>query len=560
MTDTTPPPPAGPDSTPPPAPAPTSGVAPAAAPSSQPQVQKVSTLAMAGFLAIVFTASFATMTLELVAGRVMAPYVGVSIFTWTSIIGVILLGISVGNYLGGIVADRFEPRSVLAMILLASGVFSLAILVLIEFVPGWVGGMPIIPRIVTMTALLFLPPALLLGMDSPVVIKMAIQDLRNTGSVAGKIYAFSTVGAIAGTFMTGFFFVSVFGTRLTILGVAVVLLGMGAAALYFAWRAGNRRTATRVAIAGGLLVVLAGAVGAASVQRQGLLSGCDIESNYFCIKVYDQQVGGRTVRTLVLDHLIHSYTEPNDPTFVYYDYLQNYADLTEHLRVTNGRDNLRFLFLGGGGYTLPRYFEHVYPESHTEVIEVDPGVVEANYSLIGLPRDTGIISYAMDARMGIYESEAGRGGEQYDVIFGDAFNDVSVPYHLATKEFAEELRSLLKPDGYYAALVIDNMATGRFIVSYARTLQEVFPYVTVMATKGQNWNRGLGTYLIVAGNQPLNTAAAEQAIRPGATRSVTGFMPPEVFAEWITKNDPLILTDDFAPVDNLLAPQVIARN
>src|SRR5215218_730820 len=185
-------------------------------------------------LLIVFMASFCTMVLELVAGRILAPFIGVSLYTWTSIIGVCLAGISAGNFIGGVLADKAGSRRTLGLILLGGGLFSLIILPLAaldltSLIPKegpiardiW-----LIVRIVVVTALLFLPPTLILGMVSPIVIKLALTDLRQTGSIAGKIYAFSTVGSIVGTFLTGFYLVSAFGTRAIVLGVAVILIGM----------------------------------------------------------------------------------------------------------------------------------------------------------------------------------------------------------------------------------------------------------------------------------------------------------------------------------------------
>src|SRR4051812_19942896 len=168
-------------------------------------------------LVIVFMASCCTMVLELVAGRILAPFIGVSLYTWTSIIGVCLAGISAGNFLGGVLADKAGSRRTLGLILLGGGLASLVILPLAAL--DLTGLIPkdiiatdatttaksafLITRIVVVTALLFLPPTLILGMVSPIVIKLALTDLRQTGSIAGKIYAFSTVGSIVGTFVTG---------------------------------------------------------------------------------------------------------------------------------------------------------------------------------------------------------------------------------------------------------------------------------------------------------------------------------------------------------------------
>src|SRR6185369_15930060 len=154
-----------------------------------------------------------------------------------SIIGVCLAGISAGNFLGGMLADKFGSRRTLGIILLCGGLFSLVILPLAAmnlttFLPRSSGvdllrqDVWLIMRIVMLTALLFLPPTLVLGMVSPIVIKLALTDLRQTGSIAGKIYAFSTVGSIFGTFLTGFYLVSTFGTRAIVLGVSIILIGM----------------------------------------------------------------------------------------------------------------------------------------------------------------------------------------------------------------------------------------------------------------------------------------------------------------------------------------------
>ena len=145
------------------------------------------------------------MVLELVAGRILAPFIGVSLYTWTSIIGVCLAGISAGNFLGGVLADKAGSRRTLGLILLGGGLFSLIILPLAAMdLTNIIPKDPVfgardvwlITRIVVVTALLFLPPTLILGMVSPIVIKLAPTDLRETGSIAGKIYAFSTVGSI----------------------------------------------------------------------------------------------------------------------------------------------------------------------------------------------------------------------------------------------------------------------------------------------------------------------------------------------------------------------------
>ena len=121
---------------------------------------------------IVFTASACGLVIEIVAARILAPSIGVSLYTWTSIIGVVLAGISIGNYLGGRLADRFPSPTTLGLILLAGGIFSLSVLPLVDIVSEAVQTLLLIPRIVLLAATLFFIPSLFLGMVTPVVIKL----------------------------------------------------------------------------------------------------------------------------------------------------------------------------------------------------------------------------------------------------------------------------------------------------------------------------------------------------------------------------------------------------
>ena len=175
---------------------------------------------------VVFSASACGLIIEIVASRLLAPMVGVSLFTWTSIIGVVLAGISLGNYLGGVLADKYPSPKTLGIILLGAGLTSLAVLPMLALVSGLYDALHILPRIVLITSTLFLAPSVILGMVTPVVIKLRLQNLAQTGNVVGKIYALSTAGSIFGVFITGFVLIQWIGTRPILLGVAVFLVLM----------------------------------------------------------------------------------------------------------------------------------------------------------------------------------------------------------------------------------------------------------------------------------------------------------------------------------------------
>ena len=488
---------------------------------------------------VVFCASACGLIIEIVASRILAPTIGVSLFTWTSIIGVVLAGISIGNYVGGIVADKRPARSTLGVILMAASVASIAVLPMVDFVSSLYDALSIVPRILLITSTLFLLPSVILGMVTPVVIKLRLSDLSQTGNVVGKIYAVSTAGSIFGVFITGFVLIQWIGTRPILLGVAAFLALM---ALSFGglWR-------LRIATAA-LLMAFIG-ITALGIARDALATECQRESNYFCIKIREREIQGRTVRTLTLDQLVHSYVDLDDPTFLVYSYEKIFADIAVFAAERNPR--LNALFIGGGGYTMPRFLEHEYPQSRLEVIEIDPAVTQAARDYLDLPADTRIITHNRDARIVVPELPRGA----YDVVVGDAFNDVSVPYHLTTLEFNEQVKALLADDGVYMVNVVDKLNSGLFLRAFARTLQASFPYVYLLRDSYLWEDDDRYTFVLAASALPLTAADihfASHAAGRGDPEAV--FMPAREFRVWQDARPAVLLTDDFVPVDNLLLP------
>ena len=488
---------------------------------------------------IVFIASACGLTIEIVAGRILAPSIGVSLYTWTSIIGVVLAGISIGNYLGGRVADRFPSPTTLGLILLAGGVSSLSVLPLVEVASKAFDALPIVARIVFLTATLFLLPSLLLGMVTPVVIKLSLKDLAQTGSVVGKLYAISTSGSIFGTFVTGFVLIQWIGTRAILLLVALLLVAL-ALAFGDLWRA---------RLPGIALLALFAGVGAFSLFSRALDSGCLRESSYYCIRVEDtQEEGGAMVKALYLDAMVHSFNSLEDPTLLAYGYQRVFADVAAY--VAERHPSPRALFVGGGGYTLPRYLEETYPESRLEVIEIDGEVTRVAHDYLGLPPETGIVTYNEDARMVVPRLPRG----EYDLVVGDAFNDLSVPYHLTTLEFNELARRLLKEDGIYVVNLVDRLHTGSFLRAYVNTLRETYPYVNVLR-ENPSWDSDdQYTYVVAGSFRPLSLSGLREASAGAVRGQPSSYVMPEDFLKtWLDAGKVILLTDDYAPVDNLLA-------
>jgi len=486
---------------------------------------------------IVFVSSACIMILELVAGRIIAPYVGVSLYTWTSVIGVVLAGISVGNFVGGWLADRHASLRLLGGIFGLGGLSSFGILAVDALGRLTPGDWPIVVEILVLTVALFFVPCIVLGAISPVVAKLAVHDLSRTGITVGRIYAAGSLGSIVGTFATGFFLISWFGTHVIVWGVALVLLILGLLFLL-----GGRWPWLVVAA-----LILAGST-ALAAQLGWLRGPCTVETNYFCIQVKEQEREGKPIRILILDRLVHSHSSLDDPTMLVYGYEQMYAEVTAYRALDD--DHLRALFIGGGGYTFPRYMEAVYPGSDIHVIEIDPGVTQIAHDLLGLAPDTKVLSYNEDARI-FLEREPGR---LYDLILGDAFNDFSVPYHLTTKEFNDRVHAWLDGDGLYVVNIVDG-PRGDFLRAYVHTLQQTFGHVYLAPTL-ESWRQASrSTFVLIASDVPLEQAALSTTDGgDGVALLAQRLLSEEEVVGLLAGGRTVMLTDRYAPVDQMLAP------
>jgi spermidine synthase len=525
---------------------------------------------------VVFIASFCTLVIELVAGRIMAPYVGVSLYTWTSIIGVVLAGISIGAYLGGRIADRYPRPSTLGWLLFLSGLGAFSISPLTNLIGGAQFQTGLMTRILLITTIIFFIPSCLLGMISPVVVKLTLNNLEKTGNIVGKIYAFSTLGSILGTFATGFYLISWMGTRTILLTMGIILI---LSALIFGGFFRRKKTLALFFLFLFLSVLLP-LVGLhvyamtnpeefsfplspiESLKRMvgyafksSLEEGTYFfkESDYYTIKLKKsiKRNNGNPLESLVLDHLVHSYTDLKDPLYLEYEYIRMYEEMVRWQ--AKKRRSLKALFLGGGGYTFPRFIEAKYPHAKIDVVEIDPEITRVVRKYLGVSENSTIHSFNEDGRWFVMNcKEKGT----YDFIFGDAFNDLSIPYHLTTKEVAMQLKSLLKPDGLLLANVIDSFKKGAFMPSYIRTIEEVFGKgnVHLMTLTSDYEKIGISTCVVVASPQKLDMNDFVRTVKGKGGEMTSHVMPQDQLQEYLKERYSVILTDDYVPVDNLIAP------
>lgn len=470
--------------------------------------------------AYAFVGSGCLLVLELVAGRILAPTLGVSLYTWTSVIGVVLAGISVGNYLGGRLADRWPGRVTLSILFLLSALASALILALANDLESLTAprDWPAIARVVWLTGLLFLLPSTLIGTITPMLTKLSLRSLDATGQVVGRIQASAALGSIAGTFATGFFLISWFGTRSIVGGVAAALLVLGIAS-------SASRTLPRVALIGVTTAVIA----AAWWWDSG--SDCLRESNYYCIRV---ETRGSNTSALILDRNVHGIVDLNDPARLIVPYGQMIDQLLT-AALPAGKDADAFA-IGGGTYSFPRYWVARYRGSAL-VAEIDPAVTDVARSQFGLTDDPRIDIVHDDARAVLRDLPAER---RFDVMLADAFMDSTVPYQLTTREFNELVARHTNAGGLYFASIVDGSRYD-FLRSYVRTLQLTFPKVGLLArTEARTFDGISSNFVVVASERPLP--------------EVPSMLSSAELKAFLEDGHSVILTDDHAPVDQLLAP------
>lgn len=483
--------------------------------------------------AVTFLCSGAVLVLEIVGLRLIAPYVGVTLQTSTAVIGFALAAIAIGAWTGGAAADRTDPRRLIAPLMVAGGGLIAAVLPLVRFTGALLTGADA-GGVLLLAAVAVVVPAALLSAVPPMVVKLQLASLAETGSVVGRLSGIGTLGAIAATFATGFLLIAVLPSSVILVGTGAVTAGAGIAVGVLL----RRRAADAGRVPPALLALVVAGLGLAAVAP----TPCEKETAYHCARVVADP-GRETGRVLMLDTLRHSYVDLADPTYLEFEYVRAIAAVIDV--VAPEGEPLSALHLGGGGLTLPRYLAEVRPGTESLVVEVDPGVVAIDRDQLALETSDALRVRVADGRVGLAEEPGGT----RDLVVGDAFGGLSVPWQLTTREAVRLIDSALTDDGVYAVNLIDYPPLD-FVRAELATLQEVFPYVLLLARAPTLAGEGGGNVVAVASRSPL--PAGE--IAAGLVERDLAWQVAERPELDAFVGDAQVLTDDYAPVDQLLTP------
>jgi spermidine synthase len=468
------------------------------------------------------------MIYEIVGSRVLGPYLGTSIFIWTSLIGIILGSLSLGYWLGGILADRKPSHSVLAWIILLAAI-SIGITTLVKEtflaqLPHLVSGLKV--QSVIASIFLFAPASIFLGMVSPYAVRLKIRALQTSGATVGRLYAISTVGSIAGTFAAGFYLIPAMGTTNILMAITILLALVSVTLFIPEKKTGN-------SIPSIMLIIITGYYYFAnhSLAR----SYIDEDTQYNRVWIYDavDQPSGKPIKFMRINNESSSamFLDSEEPVFPY----SRYYRLAEHF--TPGFRSA--LILGGAAYSYPKYFLEKYPDATIDVVEIDPELTRMAREYFRLKDNSRMQIFHEDARTFL-----NRGDRKYDVIYGDAYKSLyTIPWHLTTMEAAQKTSDMLNEGGCVLLNIISSVEgdASAFLRAELATYREVFPYVFVFAVMDSEDMKVVQSTILIA---------VKSATEPGLINEdpeLAGYLSHEV-TELVATDLP-VLTDELAPVD-----------
>ncbi|MGQ9491136.1 MAG: spermidine synthase [Anaerolineae bacterium] len=503
---------------------------------------------------LTFTAGFTTLGVELSASRLLDPWFGNSLFVWASLIGLILLYLSLGYWLGGRIADR-APR--LLPLLRLTAVAALG-----------VGLVPVVARPVLLVAsrgmadfdvgliagsmaavlVLFAAPVTLLGCVSPYAVRLMLQDVHSGGAIAGRLYALSTAGSILGSFLPVLLLVPNIGTRRTFAVLALALLAVVLSGL-----ARLRRWLDAL-----VLLVLSLTVGWLGLRPVGPIKPTaglvfETESAFNYIQVLD--LGSERQLRLNEGEGIHSVYRPQGGLA---DGIWDYFLLAPAFNpAPYDPQQVRRLYIGGlAAGTIAQLFTEAYGPIAIDGAELDPAIIAVGRAWFDMNQDN-LNAVAMDARRFLAQLPQDANGP-YDLIAVDAYRPPYIPFHLTTVEFFALARDRLTEQGVVAVNVGRTTSDYSLVDAIATTMQTVFSSVYVIDEPVGA--KGLGNSLVVASKQPTTLADLRANLscfsRQPLLAKVADRATPYVRLAQPRAGTP-IFTDDRAPVEQVVHGLVI---
>ena len=489
------------------------------------------------FEILIFIVEFVYMILELVASRVLSPYFGNSNLVWTSVIGIILLSSSIGNFVGGKIADKENKERNLKFVLLGSSAFILLTAIIQENVfKGLANSIysTSIGSIIT-TLVLFFIPSMLIGFISPIVLKLKLESIEVAGRTAGRLNAIATIGGITGTFIGGFLLIpNIVSAYILYILVIVLICLIPIVDLKF-------KTWTNIAVSALLITsitLLAVNINSNQSNADKVLKGyinCSVtyDTEYGHVQIYNENVGINQVRYLKVNNGFESatYTDYSRRYKLVYNYTKYYD-----LMFLSDIDINNTLMIGGGGYSYPEHYISSYPDKSMDVVEIDSKITELAKKYFYLDELIKEFDLNKTKRLDLINQDGrvylNKNQEKYDAILNDAFYGSTPIATLTTIEAILHIKNSLNERRLYLTNVISSLEgdNSKFLKAQVNTLQQVFNNVYSIPCKSTSNLSVVQNVMVIATDDEISFDGVYKVI---------------------LSQDEIILTDDYCPVEQL---------
>jgi spermidine synthase len=477
---------------------------------------------------LVFVVGAASLGVEIAAARLLAPYFGASTIVWANTIGIVLVALSLGYWIGGRVADRHPAVSALGMVVLAAAaliaVVPFAARPFLGFSVDAFEGLSIATFAGSLFGVLILVavPVALLGAVSPWAARLAVGDGGGrAGEAVGRLYAISTAGSLVGTMTAALVAIPLLGTQRTFIAFA---LALSLAALLVT---GPRALGVAAALALALAIP-PGAIKEGEDERV-LYEGETVQQY---VRIVEREDGSRAME-LNEGQAVHSLWRPG--TYLTDDY---WDGLTVLPAVGGRAEPRRVAILGNAGGTVARAYGHYFPRTEVDAVEIDGALTDLGRRYLGL-RNARMKVFEEDARPWLERSEGG-----YDAILVDAYRQPYIPFYLTTEEFFRLAASRLDPGGVVIVNVGHPEGSDALEEVLGATMAAAFPRVLRDPIAATNT-------LLVGGGADISAARLEATatdlprdLRPLALAGSARIEPRLPGGE--------VYTDDHAPVEWLI--------
>jgi spermidine synthase len=482
---------------------------------------------------LVFVVGAASLGAEIAAARLLAPYFGASTIVWANTIGIVLVSLSAGYWSGGRFADRHPRKEALCTLVLVAAAavavvpfaadpfLDLSVQALDDLSAGaFIGSLLVVTVLIG-------PPVMLLGAVSPYAVRLAVDRVEESGSVAGRMYAISTAGSLAGTFASALLLIPLVGTRRTFLVFALACAVTAVAGV-------RRRLAPAVPAA--ILALAALPVGTVKGAEEARVLE-EVETRHQYARVVEEKNGRRKLE-LNEGLAVHSLYRPG--SYLTDDYWDGFLVLPF---AAGNRHPERVAILGNGAGTTARALGRFFPSAQVDAVEIDQELTRLGRRWFGLSNPRMKVHHT-DARPFLRRSDS-----RYDTILIDVYRQPYIPFYLATREFFSLARARLRPGG--SVVVNVGHPEGQDDLEKVLTATMDEPFASVMRDPVEDTNT-----LLISSDAPLSATRLRQA----ASR-LPAELRPIAHASSARLEAPLeggaVYTDDRAPVEWLIDRSIV---